>query len=100
MSTHKTGLHKDVSVIFNGVWNPEVDNFQESYEEPVESTAAYVQPGPIAVNNWTGESGFITMVKVFLKAPGYIFSSRRRRERKRLSGPRRPPAFPDRITRV
>jgi len=85
MSTHKTGLHKDVSVIFNGVWNPEVDNIQESYYEPTESAASYVQRGPIAVNNWPGEAGFVTMIKALVKAPGYILSSRRRRERKRLS---------------
>jgi hypothetical protein len=85
MSTRKTGLHKDVSVIFNGVWNPEVDNIQESYDEPVASTAAYVQTGPMAVNNWPKEARFVTMVKVFAKAPGHIFSSKRRREKKRLS---------------
>jgi hypothetical protein len=84
MSTHKTGLHKDVSVIFEGVWDPEVDNIQESFEEPVMSTAAYVQPGPMAADNWPKEARFATLVKVFAKAPGHIFSSKRRRERKRL----------------
>lgn len=48
MSTHKTGLHKDVSVIFNGVWNPEVDNIQPSFNEPEPSSAAYVLPGQLA----------------------------------------------------
>ena len=54
MSTHKTGLHKDVSVIFNGVWNPEVDNIQESFEEPVaeplpveEPVATFEEPAPV-----------------------------------------------------
>jgi hypothetical protein len=73
MATRKTGLHKDVSVIFNGVWNPEIDNIQESYDES-EASAAYVQPE---------EAGSSAMAKVF-KAPGYFFSPRRRRERKRL----------------
>ena len=34
MSTRKTGLHKDVSLIFNGVWDPDVDNIQPSFDEP------------------------------------------------------------------
>jgi hypothetical protein len=85
MSTRKTGLHKDVSVIFNGVWNPDVDNIQESYDEPVSNAAAYVQPGPMAADNWPKEARFVTMVKVFARAPGHIFSSKRRREKKRLS---------------
>jgi hypothetical protein len=83
MSTRKTGLHKDVSVIFSGVWNPEVDNIQESYDEPAASTAAYVQ-GSMVGNNLPNEAGFVAVVKTFMKATGYIFSSRRRRERKRL----------------
>jgi len=83
MSTHKTGLHKDVSAIFEGVWDPEVDNIQESFEEPV-MNAAYVQPSPVAAENWPKEARFATLIKVFAKAPGHIFSSRKRRERKRL----------------
>ena len=84
MSTRKTGLHKDVSVIFNGVWNPEVDNIQPSFDEPVAEAAGYVQPSPTAVNNYPQEARFVTMVKVFVKAPANLFSSKRRRERKRL----------------
>ncbi len=84
MSMHKTGLHKDVSVIFNGVWNPEVDNIQPSFNEPESSNAAYVLPGQLAVDDWPKEARFATIVKVFVKAPGHIFSSKRRRERKRL----------------
>ena len=84
MSTRKAGLHKDVSVIFNGVWDPEVDNIQPSFNEPEPSSAAYIQPGPIAIDNWPKEARFATIVKVFVKAPGHIFSSKRRREKKRL----------------
>jgi hypothetical protein len=84
MSTHKTGLHKSVSVIFDGVWNPEVDNIQESFNEPAANTAAYIQPWSIAIDNWPKEDRFATLVKAFVKAPGNIFSSRRRREKKRL----------------
>jgi len=84
MVKHKTGLHKDVSVIFNGVWNPEVDNIQLSFNEPVESNDAYILPGQLAVDNWPKEARFVNIVKVFAKAPGHIFSSKRRREKKRL----------------
>jgi hypothetical protein len=84
MSAHKTGLHKSVSVIFDGVWNPDVDNIQESFNEPVANTAAYVQQWPMAVDNWPKEDRFANIVKALVKAPGYIFSSRRRREKKRL----------------
>jgi len=83
MSTHKTGLHKDVSVIFDGVWDPEIDNIQPSFEEPEVNNAAYVQPYTMAVNNWPQRSRFVTIAKVF-KAPANIFSSKRRREKKRL----------------
>ena len=83
MTTYKRGLHKDVSVIFNGVWDPEIDNIQPSFEEPTTNSAGYVQPGPIAAGNWPREARFVTIAKV-LKAPGNLFSSKRRREKKRL----------------
>lgn len=83
MSTRKTGLHKDVSVIFNGVWDPEIDNIQPSFEEPAANSAGHVQPGPMAANNWPQEARYVTIAKVF-KAPANIFSSKRRREKKRL----------------
>ena len=85
MSKHKTGLHKDVSVIFDGVWNPEADNFLQSISEPVASSEAYVQPGSLAVENLPKrEARLANAVKGVVKAPGYLFSSRSRREKKRL----------------
>jgi len=29
MAQHKPGLHKDVKTIFEGVWDPEIDNIQQ-----------------------------------------------------------------------
>jgi hypothetical protein len=84
MSKHKTGLHKDVSVIFDGVWNPEADNFQQTFREPVASSDAYVQPGSSVVVNYPKEARLANAVKGIVKAPGYLFSSRSRREKKRL----------------
>ena len=83
MTTRKRGLHKDVSVIFNGVWDPEIDNIQPSFEEPASNSAGYVQPGPMVAGNWPQESRSVTITKVF-KIPGNLFSSKRRREKKRL----------------
>jgi len=83
MSPQKTGLHKEVSEIFDGVWDPEIDNIQPSFEEPELNNAAYVQPYTMAVNSWPQQSRFVTIAKVF-KAPAYLFSSKRRREKKRL----------------
>jgi hypothetical protein len=84
MATHKAGLHKDVSVIFDGVWNPEVDNLQQSVGVAVASGAAYVHPGTLDVNHWPKQPKFATIIKVFKQAPGHIFSSKARREKKRL----------------
>ena len=84
MSKHKTGLHKDVSVIFDGVWNPEADNFQQTFRKPVASSEAYVQAGSMAAENYPKEAKLTNAVKGVVKAPGYLFSSRSRREKKRL----------------
>jgi hypothetical protein len=83
MSTHKRGLHKDVSVIFDGVWDPEIDNVQPPFEEPAADDAAYILPGSMAANNWPKEARSITIATVF-KAPANIFSPKRRKEKKRL----------------
>jgi len=84
MSTHKTGLHKDVARIFEGVWNPEVDNIQPTFNESAPDGDAYVKLGQFAYNDWPKKARIATIAKVFVKAPGNIFSSKRRRERKRL----------------
>lgn len=84
MATHKAGLHKEVSVIFDGVWNPEIDNIQQSFGMPAASGATYVYPRALDIENWPKEPKFAAIIKVFKQAPGRIFSSRARRERKRL----------------
>ena len=84
MSTHKSGLHKDVAMIFKGVWNPEVDNIQPAFDEPVPGSDAYVKLGQFAYDDWPKEARIATIAKVFVKAPGHLFSSKTRREKKRL----------------
>ena len=84
MNRHKAGLHKDVSTIFEGVWNPELDNTQPSFEELATATITYVHPKAAAPNEWPKEPRSATIVKAFAEAPGHLLRSRSRRERKRL----------------
>jgi hypothetical protein len=86
MNTHKAGLHKDVSTIFNGVWDPERDNVQPSLDESGANVVDYAYPQAMALDNWPREKKpkFATIVKVFAEAPGHLFRSRARREKKRL----------------
>jgi len=86
MNTHKAGLHKDVSTIFNGVWDPERDNVQPSLDESGANVVDYAYPQAMALDNLPREKKpkFATIVKVFAEAPGHLFRSRARREKKRL----------------
>jgi len=86
MNTHKAGLHKDVSTIFNGVWDPEQDNLQSSPDEQGSTVVAYANPNAMALDDWPREKRpkFATLVKVFAEAPGHLFRSKARREKKRL----------------
>ena len=85
MRKYKSGLHTDVPAIFDGVWNPETDNVQQSFDAPAASTVAHFDPAPQAVYHWPQKHrspGFFSACK---DASGFIFRSRSRRERKRLS---------------
>jgi hypothetical protein len=80
---HKANLHKDVSVIFSGVWNPK-RNLQQSVGVAVASEAAYVHQGTLDIDHLPKETKFSTIKKVFRQAQGHIFSSKSEREKKRL----------------
>jgi hypothetical protein len=84
MVKRKAGLHKDVATIFDGVWDPQQDNFQQSFTEPAPAAVAYVGPKAMALEAWPQEPRFATLVKVFTEAPGHLFGFKARRERKRL----------------
>jgi hypothetical protein len=84
MAKHKAGLHKEVSTIFDGVWNPDVDNIPQSFEVALAPSTVYVHPNQLAVGHWPKEPKFATIIKAFKEAPGHIFRSRARREKKRL----------------
>ena len=118
METYKAALHKDVSAIFDGVWDPqedsdniqqtfdlpdlsnladiqpsikaEAESVRQSFEEPAPSRTAFVQPRQLAPD----PQPFTRVIR--LRQPkvstirkfftfGDIFSSRARRERRRLS---------------
>lgn len=118
METYKAALHKDVSAIFDGVWDPqedsditqqsfdlpdlsnlaniqpsikaEAESVQQSFEEPAPSRTAFVQPRQLAPDPLTfprviqlRQPKVGTIRKFFTF--GDIFSSRARRERRRLS---------------
>jgi len=84
MNKYKAGLHKDVTTIFKGVWDPEQENSQAS----ADATAAVVAYADATAMSFDHErkrpSRFATIVKVFAAAPGHLFSSRTRREKRRL----------------
>lgn len=85
MRKYKSGLHKDVPTIFEGVWNPETDNIQQAFDAPAAGSVAHFESAPQAVNPWPQEhssAGFFSACK---DASRFIFHSRSRRERKRLS---------------
>lgn len=84
MATHKAGLHKEVSVIFDGVWNPDIDNIQQSFRMPIARSATYVHPRALDIENWSKEPKFAAIIKVLKQAPRHIFSPKARREKKRL----------------
>ncbi len=84
MTKHKAGLHKDVSAIFEGVWNPEKDNSQPSFSVPMDGPIVYAQPAAVSVQQWPREPKSAAIRKLFRGTPGGLFSSRARREKKRL----------------
>ena len=85
MRKYKSGLHKDVPAIFDGVWNPDTDNVQLSFDAPTVSSVAHSDPAPQASRQWTEEPKSPGFFRACKDTASYIFSSRARRERKRLS---------------
>ncbi len=84
MAQHKPGLHKDVSTIFDGVWDPGKDDLAQPVASPAAAAVTYVNPKTMALEQWPKEPRSATLLKVFWEAPGHLFRFRSRRERKRL----------------
>ena len=85
MRKYKSGLHKDVPAIFDGVWNPAMDNVQQSFDAPAASSVASIDPEPQVASHLPEQRRSGGFFRVFKDTSGYVFRSRARRERKRLS---------------
>jgi hypothetical protein len=86
MNKYKAGLHKDVPTIFKGVWNPEQENSQASTDPTEASVVTYAEPAamPLEYRGSQQKPKFATILKVFAEAPGHLFRSKKRREKRRL----------------
>ncbi len=85
MAKHNAGLHKEVAKIFEGVWIPQIDNIQQSLQTSSPEVAAYINPKPLALENWSKEVKATTTKKASKRVSWNIFSPKARRENKRLS---------------
>ena len=84
MAEFQAGLHKDVTLIFQGIWDPTVDNTEQSYEPTVTNKVAY-HMGSRSAHNHYREPKLASVAKALSDIPSHIFSLKSRRERKRLS---------------
>lgn len=88
MAKYEAGLHKDVAVIFEGVWIPQIDNLQQSIAVSVPVNAEYNHPRPLALESWETSKNFRTrrfssITDFFKLLP--LVPSKRKREKKRLA---------------
>jgi hypothetical protein len=84
MKRLSSGLHKDVPTIFDGVWNPATDNYQQSFEPPASNDVAPVGAQPQFIDDRHRENKLGGFFRACKEVPGFVFRSRSRRERKRL----------------
>lgn len=77
-------MHKDVPTIFEGVWNPATDNYQQPFEQHASSEAAPSGVWLQTVNDRPGQSRLGGVFRACKEVPGIVFRTRARRERKRL----------------
>ncbi|UCE46926.1 MAG: hypothetical protein JSW47_15105 [Phycisphaerales bacterium] len=84
MRKFSSGLHKDVQTIFEGVWNPATDNYQQPFEPLPQSDVASIDARPQFVDDRPKENRFGGFLRACKEVPGFVFHSRARRERKRL----------------
>jgi len=85
MVKHKAGLHKEVAIIFDGVWNPQIDNIHQSFGTSSPRADLYIHPKPIALKKSSKRVKNSTSAKASRRVSWNIFSPKARRERKRLS---------------
>ena len=83
MADYGAGLHKEVESIFQGVWDPEVDNTEQSYAPMGRNNVAY-HMGAASARGRHKEPKLASVTRSSTEAPRHIFSLRSRREKKRL----------------
>ncbi len=88
MAKYEAGLHKDVAVIFDGVWIPHIDNIQQSIAANIPVNTEYNHPRPLALESWEAPKSFWTgrfsgIANLFRFLP--LVPSKRKREKKRLA---------------
>lgn len=90
MAAYKPGLHKDVDVIFNGVWNAKVDNIQQYIASPGLNSPGRNIPKPLVCAASAENAGVSKTGKPANDSQRqdwnrwFLFSPKKRRERKRL----------------
>ena len=84
MAEYSAGLHKDVTSIFQGVWDPTVDNTEQSYSPTGMNKMVYHMRSRSAHTRYK-EPKIASVARALSEVPGHIFSLKSRRERKRLS---------------
>jgi hypothetical protein len=83
MAEYGAGLHKDVTSIFQGVWDPKVDNREQSYTPQGTNKVVY-HMGPAPAQSRYREPKLASVAKTLSQVPNHLFSLRSRREKKRL----------------
>jgi hypothetical protein len=81
MADHQAGLHKEVSSIFQGVWDSTVDNIEQSYAPTGTNNMVYHMG---SVRRGRRDTKLATVAKTLSEVPGHILSLKSRREKKRL----------------
>ncbi len=84
MVEYQSGLHKEVASIFQGVWDPAVDNAEQSYAPTGTNRVVYHMGARPGANSYR-EPKLASVAKALSEVPGHIFSLKSRREKKRLS---------------
>ena len=70
--------------MFQGIWDPTVDNTEQSYK-PVGANRIVYHLGNRPAPNSYREPKLASVARALSEMPGHIFSLRSRREKKRLS---------------
>ena len=90
MAAYKPGLHKDVEVIFNGVWNSKVDNIQQYIQSAGAGDSGRGTAKPLVFTQHIEKAEISQADKSSNDSQKqdwnrwFLFSPKKRRERKRL----------------